>query len=187
MTKRFLIYRLCFPYTYRHAHLPEPIHFDYETTPDNELSLYTKARFRGWQATLSRPVLYHVLHRQRSGRTAHSATTEGTDEADDLARAQIIAQHCVSTSAAIIMEVTVQSRHGGIWMVCRAVFACSLIVLASVLGSDVVEPPQDWRHILQVAYDMLLKWSSEAADVDWMRAILLHVFDSVCSQEQLRS
>lgn len=67
-------------------------------------------------------------------------------------------------------------------MVCRLVFALSMTILASALSAGEVELAPNWPLAVKVAHDILLRWGSEAADIEWMRTTLLRLFNAVCDQ-----
>ena len=172
----------------RQTHLPQQIRFDYNEPPDNELVYYIKSRFQLWQVIISRPVLYHMAHRLDSDacqqRTTGATTTLLENEPMELAKS--IARHCISTSADIILQYPYHHRHGGTWMACHGLFAQAMNILAAALSLGQVELPPDWPEIVKVAHHVLLRWSQEAADIDWMRTTLLHSFTAVCHRLQIQ-
>ena len=167
--------------TLRNAHLPPQIRFNYNEPPDHEVVYYVKSRFQQWQVVISRPILYYVTHVGPRASSSHDSGTQSTEPlAEDLFRATEVAQHCMSTSIDIITQTSHLYRHGGSWMTWHALIALSMNVLAAALSGDRLAPPANWLDDTKMAYDILSRWSHEAADVDWMRSTLLHLLVSVC-------
>ena len=171
--------------------MPHQIRFDYTEMPDNELVCYVKSRFQLWQVLISKPVLQYVVHTtgdeigsRRLGRSNGDSRTYANE--DQMTRARSIAEHCVSTCADIITQHPHRYRHGGTWFSCHGILAQSLTILAAALSHGRVSLPADWLTTVRVAHDILLHWSAEAADVEWMRATLLHAITATCNQLHIR-
>lgn len=161
----------------RYSHLPPSIQFDEVAYPDNELAFFLQDHFQDWHERISRPILYHAIHRP-----AWPSVNNSIDEATKLA------QHAVSIISNTLVRSAFHPRHGGIWFSTRRAFTSGMLMLAVVLSSgpsspaSSPQPPSNWQSLIRLALRILRQWEREAADVELMRTILECAFRETCKR-----
>ena len=97
-------------------------------------------------------------------------------EAYDLAAKEM--RICVST----IQRCSFHRRHGGVWLVCRNIFTTACLILAAALHPQRVEPPHEWKGLVELAVQTLHGWGTEASDIQSMGDILHYMYQQTCQR-----
>ncbi|KAK7417621.1 hypothetical protein QQX98_004442 [Neonectria punicea] len=148
-----------------HHHLPAAVQFQVDQPSDNEFSYFLYGRFSEWRELVLRPIVYHVLHSPSD--SVHSDTVHHAQKAVDLC-------------AALILKHSSLMRHGGSWFFARKTFLAACIVLAVVLQPNRgLQPPANWKTLLQSSLQTLRFWERDAPDIRKMRIILDSMYHAV--------
>jgi hypothetical protein len=151
----------------RHRHLPGIVQFAADQRPDNEFASLLQLRFLEWREIVLRPILYIVLHHDQ-----HQTLPPGTMQ---------LATKALDVCASVLVSAVSRFRHGGTWLVARRPFSCACLLLAVVLRPECgLQPPQDWRALVELATKSLRFWGQEARDLRRMGDVLEAMYTETC-------
>ncbi|KAH6884451.1 hypothetical protein B0T10DRAFT_130882 [Thelonectria olida] len=148
-----------------HSSLPTPIQFPDTKPAEHELSFYLQGRFLEWRLYLLRPFIYYALHNPLDPATGPQVIA--------------LAQKGMSVCAEMIPRYMYHHRHGGTWFVMRHLWTCAVLVLAAVAHKGDVLPPENWRHLADMALTALDRWASQAADIQHMLIVLRELYQAI--------
>jgi hypothetical protein len=152
-----------------YEHLPLVIRpsQDPEIVPSHQLSCLLQGRFLGGKEAILRPFLYYTLHH------------DGPVDRHVILRAN----EYVKLASGLIIHLSKQGRHGGIWYALRGIWGLAMVIL-TVERANIkdLHSPVNLSDLMKISSRMLCTWSSEAPDVRQMYDILGRALLIVCPE-----